>query len=241
KELNSNISMLTLLQICRDNERDLKTAEEVSDIINGYFNEVPRSIEKEVESYINRLNEVDNELNKNLAGVFAVILDFISMIRKIKGVDTKGAKEKGSVGISRIETFVSNLGTVLKKIIESKKRIIERLSTEIENSVQSINYEKETLLNKLSEYSVENTIGGAAFIGVPVVRISLDSKNSYVVLGEELTKYENRILRVVETMKNNMFKVNYDLLNETLQLLKYRKGFLYRIFLDHIVKHGESP
>ncbi|MEM5822695.1 MAG: hypothetical protein QXH34_06450 [Ignisphaera sp.] len=235
KKLNFNISLLTLLQVCRDNERDLKTAEELSDIINGYFNEAPRAIEKDLESYINRLNEVDNELNKNLAGVFAVILDFISKIRNIKGVDTED-KGKKIAGISKIETIPTNLETALKEIIKSKRGIIERFSTEIKESVDSIKHEKETLKKTLSEYSVVNTIGGAAIIGVPVVMISLDSKDSYVVLGEELFKYENGISKAVKTMKKHMFKVNYDLLDETLQLLKYRKGFLYRIFLDHVVK-----
>lgn len=239
KELTFTIPLLSLLQICRDNEKNLKTVEVLSDIINGYFNEAPRAIEKDIESYINRLNEVDEVLNKNLAGVFAMILDFIGMIRKIKGVDTE---EKKTAGISKIETIPRNLEKALEKIIESKRRIIENHFDEIEKSVNSIKHEKETLKSTLSEYSVENTIGEAAIIGIPVVMVSLNSKNSYVVIGEELAKYEDRILKAVKTVKEHMFKVNYDLLDETLQLLKYRKGFLYRIFLDHVVKtHGEFP
>ncbi|MEM1821582.1 MAG: hypothetical protein QXK60_02390, partial [Zestosphaera sp.] len=37
RELSSNVSLLTLLQVCRDNERDLKIAKELSDVINRYL------------------------------------------------------------------------------------------------------------------------------------------------------------------------------------------------------------
>ncbi|MEM1786713.1 MAG: hypothetical protein QXQ98_04315, partial [Zestosphaera sp.] len=69
RELSSNVSLLTLLQVCRDNERDLKIAKELSDVINRYLDTTKKTFQEEVDSFMRELEEIDDELNKNLAGV----------------------------------------------------------------------------------------------------------------------------------------------------------------------------
>lgn len=226
RELSSNVSLLALLQVCRDNERDLKIAEELSDVISRYLDTTKKTFQEEVDSFVRELREVDDELNKNLAGVFAVILEFVNKIRKIKGIDT-------GLGIARIESLVGEMIKSLKDAIKSKKEVIENLYNEIENTVQEVVREKETLSSVLSRYSVKNVFGRAVIIGVPIIKTSLESAESYVVLGGELARYESRIL---DSAKDREFGVNHEMLTRALQIVRLRKGFLYKMFLDSVVK-----
>ncbi|MEM1867096.1 MAG: hypothetical protein QXN43_05135, partial [Zestosphaera sp.] len=167
RELSSNVSLLTLLQVCRDNERDLKIAKELSDVINRYLDTTKKTFQEEVDSFMRELEEIDDELNKNLAGVFEVILEFVNKIRKIKGIDTR-------LGIARIESLVDEMINSLRDAIKLKKEAIENLYNEIENTVQEIVREKETLSSVLSRYSAKNVFGRAVIIGVPIIKTSLE-------------------------------------------------------------------
>ncbi|MEM0348223.1 MAG: hypothetical protein QW036_03405 [Zestosphaera sp.] len=226
RELSSNVSLLTLLQVCRDNERDLKIAKELSDVINRYLDTTKKTFQEEVDSFMRELEEIDDELNKNLAGVFEVILEFVNKIRKIKGIDTR-------LGIARIESLVDEMINSLRDAIKLKKEAIENLYNEIENTVQEIVREKETLSSVLSRYSAKNVFGRAVIIGVPIIKTSLESAESYIVLGGELAKHEDRIL---DNVRDHKFGVNHEMLARVLQTVRLRKGFLYKIFLDSVVK-----
>ncbi|MEM4452645.1 MAG: hypothetical protein QW182_05525 [Thermosphaera sp.] len=239
KELNSNISMLMLLQMCRDNERDFAMAKEYSNIIKRYLDDTNRTLQEVVKSFAKELKEIDDELDKNLTGVFAVILDFVEMVRKIKGVDSKSKEKTHEItGITKIEVLRDYLYDLLKKLVESRSNRVENYFNEIKKTVQDIRNEVDTLIKMLFDYSVENIIGRTAIVGVPVIKISLESKESYAVLGGELSKYESKILDNVKAMKT-YFKLNYDILAEALRVIKYRGGFLFRVFLNHVVKAGE--
>lgn len=226
KELNSNVSLLALLQVCRDNERDLKVVRELSDMIYRYLDVVKKTFQEEVDSFVRELEKIDDELGRNLSEVFAVVLEFVSGVRKIKGVDA-------GLGIAGIRPLADEMIRSLKDVIKLKKGVIENLHNKIENAVQEVVREKETLTSVLSRYSVKNVFGGAVVVGVPIVKVSLGSKESYVVLGEGLDKYGSKIL---DHVKDREFGVNHEMLVKVLQVVRLRKGFLYRVFLDSVVK-----
>lgn len=226
RELTSKITTTTLLQICRDQKRDLKVIEDLSEIIDKYLDSTKKTFQMEAQSIVRELEEIDRELNKNLAGVFAVILEFLNKIRKIKGIDT-------SLGIARIETLVDEMLKSLKDSIKTRREVIENISREIENEVQEILREKEAQVENLSDYSIRNVFGRTIIVGVPIIKVTLGSSESYAVLGNGLVQYERRIL---DSVRSYSFGVNNEILARALQAIRSRKGFLYNIFLDYVVK-----
>lgn len=253
-ELQESALIDKVVQYCRE----AWSMSDLSIIVNRYEGTFRKRIQEEVDSRKEEMSRIDEEAKRSLVDLLKVAYEIRERVKKITGDLRGGVKRYGEsqvnvveasqsehvfgsseirgTGIERLFNVVHHAFDLWRMVIGRRKAEILELKNQIINTSRAIREENDRIVSKLNEYSVPNIYQRPITIGVPVVSAMIDGRSSQIYLGRGFEQYRDLISKWAWEQGG---EVDEQLLEQTLNALKNRKGPLYKLFLSLKVRSGE--
>lgn len=224
-ELTVTVKTMPLVQLCRDQERDIHVLNLIMELMQMSLTEHLNSLSRVKSHAIEELKRVDAQLEENLRDLLLPVLEFKKEVRSLNDLTQLFNKTLNDMVASIYELYKAREGEVLN------------LLNQIKNQVNAIMNETDQIKESLKDYSMESLSSKPVIIGIPVVRVAVEGSKKQVYLGKGFEKYE---LKILEAVSGTEVGIQQEILDFSIEKIRQRKGTLYRLFLKKVKTMGET-
>lgn len=224
-----------IIQYCRE----FWSMSDLSGIVKEYSENFVRRIKEELNSRKEEMDAIDKETRKSLSDLLRVAFQIKREVKKITGEltdKTETIKEEmprepsgvqGS-GLRRLYNLIDSAFELSRRILNRRKEAILSLQGEILSITRSVRNENEQIMATLKEHSITNKHQTLLVIGIPVIKVSIGGEERIAYMGRGLERYEKPINAWGSSQAT---RVDRWLLDQSLNTLKERRGFVYKLFV----------
>lgn len=217
--LNATAKAIPLVQLCRDQERDLYTLSNLNQLLKTNLQGLHSAMSKARDDAINELEKIDKQLEENLTGLLLPVIEFKKETKVIEYT------------LQKLHDLLAEMIKLIYDFYRAKRDSIIKLYEEIKHHVLSIMNETDQIRETLRAYSIKSPSDKPSIIGVPIIKVVVENAEKYAYLGKGLERYETRILKATAKTKAG---VDYEILHSSIERIKRKKGLLYRLFLKKV-------
>lgn len=189
------------------------------DIITNQVDAFLKTLESQANSYVKALHSIDEQLNKNLAGVFAIIMDLHTKVNALRR------------GVERVEVLRDSSVKAMRSIIEKRREKLIKLIDDILTSLDDLENSVNEVKNKIKNYAIRAEVKGPGLfvVNIPIIMIRVNGRQYKRIIAPGVTA---RDIEVTEKEP----RMSHQLYNDVLKLSIREGGLLRRLFLKHSIR-----